>query len=258
MPEKIYRLFLALMITLVFAASLNAEDSKQQTLTILTENAGEANYIAKDGGLTGHNVEIVMEIMKRIGLNQEIEPVPWARGYHMALNDPDTMLFTTSRIPERENLFKWAGPLNISKYTFYARKNFQTPIRNLEDAKKVGAIGCIAGDVREKLLLNKGFKNLDPYFGLQANVQNLKKLMADRIDLWIASPKEVITTTALIDVNTNEIKEVLLLSQYYTYMAFSKKTSDETVAKWQKILDEIKTDGTYSRIMSNLPPNLFQ
>lgn len=250
MPLNINCFLLSLVIILASALSINAEDTKQQTLTILTENAGEGNYITKDGSLSGHNVEIVREIMKRLGQNQMIEPVPWARGYYMAQNDPDTMLFSTSRIPERENLFKWAGPLHISKFTFYARKDFQTQINNIEDAKKVTAIGCIADDVRQKLLINKGFKNLDPYFGLQANIQNVKKLLAGRIDLWIASPKELITTTAEIGVNPSEIKEMLVLSKYYAYMAFSKKTSDETVAKWQKTLDGIKADGTYAQIMS--------
>lgn len=230
--------------------SLHAQDSTPQPLTILTENAGESNFVAKDGSLGGHNVEIVREIMRRLGQNHPIEPVPWARGFHMALHDPHTMLFTTARIPEREGLFKWVGPLHISRFTFYARKDDQHPIKSLEDAKEVTAIGCIAGDVREKLLLNKGFKNTVPYFGMHANTQNLKKLMAGRLDLWISSPKDALTTLANTGVNPSEIKEVLTLSQHYEYMAFSKETSDETVATWQKTLDEIKADGTYKKIMS--------
>lgn len=235
---------------LLSVGTLHAQDSTPQKLTILTENAGESNYVAKDGSLAGHNVEIVREILKRLGQNHPIEAVPWARGYHMVLNDPDTMLFTTARIPEREDLFKWVGPLQISKFIFYARKKDKRPIKSLEEAKRVTAIGCIAGDVREKLLLNHGFKNIVPYFGMQPNAQNLKKLMAGRLDLWISSPKDLRTTLANTGVNPSEIKEVLTLSLHYEYIAFSKTTSDETVVAWQKTLDEVKADGTYERIMS--------
>lgn len=250
MIRYIFKTTLTFLLILVFGTFSNAENAKNSHLTILTENAGESNYLDKSGRLTGHNVEIVKEITKRLGKDYPIETVPWARGFYMAKNNPDIMLFTTARTPEREDLFKWVGPLQTSKYIFYAKKDYNNEIKSLDDAKKVEAIGCIADDVRQKILLNKGFKNLDPYFGLKANAQNLKKLLAGRIDLWASSQGDVNATLSISGTDPSEIKEMFLFFQLYEYMAFSKTTSDETVQKWQKILDDIKSDGTYEKIMS--------
>lgn len=251
---------LGILVILGIASAAQSETGNgADKLTILTENSGEDNYIAKDGQVAGHNVEIVREIMKRLGKEYPIEPIPWARGYHMALNDPNTMLFTTTRIADREKLFKWVGPLHVSRYIFYGRKDYQKEIKTIDDARNVPAIGCVGEDVRQKILLKKGFKNLEPYFGLNANSQNLKKLMAGRIDLWISSPKELIETAKGIGIEQSELKEVLSLANYFNYMAFSIKTPDETVEKWQKTLDEIKADGTYAKIMSKYvtgPPSM--
>lgn len=244
---RLFNILISLFILISCPGQALAEITK---LTILTENSGEDNYVAKDGSVAGHNVEIVREIMKRLGTIYEIEAVPWARGYYMALNDPNTMLFSTTRIHDRENLFKWVGPLHVSRYSFYARSDYPREIKSIDDAKEVAAIGCIAEDVRHKILLKKGFKNLDPYFGMNANSQNLKKLLAGRIDLWIASPKEYTETARQLGIDHPELKEVFTVSSYYNYIAFSTKTHDEIVIKWQEALDKIKADGTYEKIMS--------
>lgn len=230
-----------------------SEELKSQHLFILTENAGEANYLESDGKAHGHNVEIVNEIMKRNGEIFQIEVLPWARAYYMTEHDPNTALFSTIRTTDRENQFKWVGPLHFLKYILYARKDFQKEINSLEDAKKVDAIGCVGEDIGQKLLINKGFKNIDPYFGVKANFQNLKKLMAGRIDLWFSSPKEVSLVASQLGIDPSKLKETIVVARQHAYVAFSLKTPDHIIEKWQKTLDEMKSDGTYERIMLKYP-----
>lgn len=249
-PQKMLQL---IFLFILFPGISYAQEKGQPRLTILTENIGESNYLDEKGELKGHSVEIVKEILKRLGENPPIELMPWARGYYMTKTGKDTVLFSTTRTPEREKIFKWAGPLHISKHVFYAKKDFNKPINSIEDAKMVDAIGCIADDVRHSRLVKLGFTNIDPYYGVNANAQNLKKLMAGRIDLWISSYKDAIITSSQAGIPMSEIKEVLVLAKAYNYIAFSKDVSDETVAKWQKTLDEIKADGTYAKIMSRYP-----
>lgn len=252
MNREIMRIFAPFVLCILISAQSWAGEPTHH-LTILTENAGEANHVDGSGKTVGHNVDIVKELMKRTGRSFEIEVVPWARGYLMAQNDPDTALFSTIRTPERDDLFKWVGPLHFIKYILFAKKDYPTAINNLEDARKVVAIGCVAEDIGQKILLKKGFKNLDPYFGTKANIQNMKKLLAGRIDLWFSSKKEVGVVASQLGIDPSELKETIVVAEQFAYIAFSKKTPDAIVERWQKALDDMKNDGTYEKIMTKYP-----
>lgn len=48
--------------------------------------------------------------------------VPWSEGYRQALTGPDTVLFSTVRLPERENTFLWAGPITSEAKVLFASR----------------------------------------------------------------------------------------------------------------------------------------
>ena len=91
-------------------------------LRIYTENSPPANYLA-GGRLQGLSVEIVREILRRRNIPDSIEMVPWARGYALALNQPNVALFSTTRLPQREKLFKWVGPIYSQTWGLYGKQS---------------------------------------------------------------------------------------------------------------------------------------
>jgi len=74
-------------------------------LTILTENLPPLNYV-ENGTLVGPSVEIVKEIQKRVGSQEQIQVYPWARAYKMALEDENVILFGMTYTKVREDKFK--------------------------------------------------------------------------------------------------------------------------------------------------------
>ena len=74
-------------------------------IAVYTENSPPGNYV-EEGRLQGPAVRVVDEILRRLGSSVTIEVVPWARGYHLARTEPNVALFSTSRLPQREKLFK--------------------------------------------------------------------------------------------------------------------------------------------------------
>ena len=222
-------------------------------LTILTENSGENNYLDRNGQIKGHNTDMVREIMQRLNLNFTIKIVPWKRGYREVLHSPNVVLFSMVRTFDREKLFKWVGPLNVTKFSLFKKKGSDITINTLDDAKKVGAIGCYGGDVREKLLKRLGFTNLSSLFGKDANLRNLEKLMLGRIDLWISNDHIVFKTPNYAGIDPDEIEETLTVKKSYVYLAFSKNTDDKIVNEWQHTLEAMKKDGTYKKILSQYP-----
>lgn len=233
-------------LSLVFASLFlfSAQPLLSADLTILTENLPPLNYI-KDGELVGPSVEIVKEIQRRVGSREKIQVYPWARAYKMALKDENVVLFSTTHTKERDDKFKWVGPLATKRDILVAKKSLGIIINNLDDAKKVGHIGTLRDDTREILLKRHGFTNLEPVSDEQLNAQ---KLVLERIDLWAYKIPGLRTVCELAGVDHNELEEVYHLREIDVSIAFSKKTSDSIVKKWKNAFDEMIVDGTIIQI----------
>jgi len=200
---------------------------------------------SETGEVTGSATEIVRAIMKKVGTEYPIKVMPWARGYKLAQEGPNVALFSTTRTEQREDMFKWVGPLAIKKWVFFARKGSGIVIESLEDAKKVGSIGTYKDDAKEQMLLKEGFTNLDSASSLNANV---KKLMAGRNDLWIAGEMEALLIAKQEGIDPAELEPVFVVKEAKLYVAFSKDTPDEIVSAWQAAYDELAAEGEVERI----------
>ena len=227
-----------------------------QELTIISENSPPFNFV-RHGEFTGSSGEIVREMLRRMNRNDKIQVLTWARGYNLALTQPNVVLFSTARTSQRENLFHWVGPLYRVRFGFYARKESGLRLNDLEDAKKVGAIATYKNDVREQLLKSKGFTNLD---SSKSPASNLKKLMAGRVDLWLFSNLGVKRVAKQIGVDPNKLELVLPFKDYFTYIAISRGTAKAVVNNWRDTLNELKRESIFEKITrkwlpaESLPP----
>ena len=202
----------------------------------------------KDGKVTGVATEIVREIMKRLQVSYNIKSLPWKRAYRYLLEEPNVMLFTVTRTKARENYFKWAGPIITSRLVFFAKRDSKIEIKSLEDAKKVDRIGLVQGYSVEKYLLQQGFTNLDNISASEKT--NPIKLMKDRITLWATVDLVGIYNAKLQGVNPEDMKVAyVIIKDQHKYIAFSKQVPDKIVQRWQDVLDEIKQDGTFEKIL---------
>ena len=229
---------------IAFLILLNWQPVFSSDLRILTENLPPLNYI-KDGVLVGPAVEMVKEIQKRLGSYESIKIYPWARAYQMALKLENIVLFGMTRTSERENKFKWIGPIARKRDIFVARKGSGIEILTLEDAKKVKRIGTIRGDAKENYLKSMGFTNIVPTHDEQKNVQ---KLIRGRIDLWVYKQPGLKTICDLVGIDINELEQVFSLREFDISIAFSKRTPDSIVLRWQKAFNAMSADGTIEKI----------
>jgi polar amino acid transport system substrate-binding protein len=230
------------ILTTVFLFSVQPLFSAE--LIILTENLPPLNYL-EENILVGPSVDIVKEIQRRVGSFEQIKVYPWARAYKMALEEENVVLFSTTYTEERYDKFKWIGPISKKKDILVAKKGSGIKIGSLEDAKKVARIGTLRDDNKEILLKSYGFTNLDPVSDEQKNAQ---KLVLGRIDLWVTKIPGLITVCELAGVGPNEVEEVYHIREIDHMIAFSKKTSDETVQLWKDAFNEMLADGTIMQI----------
>ena len=213
-------------------------------LKIYTEDSPPGNYL-NNGKLTGLSVEVIRKILGRLKLPDNIQVVPWARGYNLALTQPNVALFSTTRLAQRERLFKWVGPLYTQTWGFYGKKGSNLQINSLEDAKTVARIGTYYKDAKEQFLKKKGFTNL---VSANKNISNIKRIMEGKLDLWVSSDFNMPYLAQQADVSPSQLELIHAFRKVNNYIAFSIQTPDELIVSWQQTLDKLKNDGTYARL----------
>jgi len=248
MESKLTTRFLKVLAVAAVSGFLSLAQAKD--LQIFTEENKPLNF-TEGGKVTGYATEIVQEIQKRIGTSEAIQVVPWARGFQAAKDEPDTMLYSTMRIEEREAFFKWVGPLTIVKTSFYGKKGGAVKIANLNDAKLVQSIGVPRAFYSQQFLMDEGFKNLDV---ADNPSMMLKKFLEGRNPVFVSHEFTLPSLLAKEGVPEGDVVPLFTFMEKGHYLAFSLKTSDETVQKWQKALDDMKKDGTFAKLFNKWLP----
>ncbi|MGM0643831.1 MAG: substrate-binding periplasmic protein, partial [Thermodesulfobacteriota bacterium] len=153
--KKFFEILAVVFASLLIFNGLSFAMSAEE-LNYYTEDYPPYNY-EKDGKLTGISVETLKLVWEEMGVSpQEIELVPWARGYNKLKKSEGTCLFATTRTPAREDLFKWACPVaKGSRNVLIAKKDRNISIDSIEDANQY-KVGAIRDDVAEQLFLSEG------------------------------------------------------------------------------------------------------
>ena len=206
-------------------------------MRIITEDNPPYNFTDERGNISGQSTEIVRSLINKAGSDASIELMQWSRGYDIVQNQPNTMIYSTGRMPFREQIFKWVGPIGFSDEWFYARRGSNIKISSLDDARKVKSIAVYKDDSNQLYLMEKGFTNLDVS---ENNIQCIKKLMDGKVDLWVAPSQGFQFIAYQAGINPAEIEPVSFLRRADWYLAFNRQTADATIEAWQKALDEMK------------------
>nr|WP_265462502.1 MULTISPECIES: transporter substrate-binding domain-containing protein [Aeromonas] len=211
-------------------------------LKVMTEDYPPFNMEGEGGEVVGLSTEIVEELFKRAGVDYTLVLMPWKRAYEDTLSTPNTALYSTTRTPERETLFKWVGPLVSDKWIFFSNPSANLAIKSLDDAKQY-TIGGYTGDATVEYLKAQGFTK----FQLASNDRtNLKKLMAGRIDLWVAGEYQAPYLATQEKVETP--KPLFSFMEAHMSLAFNKDTPDDLITKLNETLAAMTADGTIEKI----------
>lgn len=228
-----------------------ATGAAARDLMVLTEEYPPITFSNNEGKATGLDCEVVEEIQRRVGNRSPIQIVPWARGYKLALIDPDVALFATMRTTERETLFKWVGPLNTVKTSLYAKRGSPLRITGLPDAKSVDRILVPREYYSHQFLRQVGFTNLGV---VNTPEMMVRMLVSGRGALMATDNQTLPTLLAMAGAEPGDAELRYTFMESQSYVAFSKDTSDEVVRQWQHALDEMKRDGSFARLYEKWLP----
>ena len=238
------RLLFALAGTLmVLAGSARADVASNYRMVLLTENfppynmAVNGKNFARDDKIEGIAADIVREMFKRAGIHYNLTlRFPWERIYKLALEKPGYGVFVAARLPEREELFKWVGPIGPDDWVLLGRSDSSIVLNSLEDAKQY-KVGAYKGDAIAEHLVEKG---LQPITALRDQL-NASKLMAGQIDLWATG--DPAGRYLAKQEGVSGLKTILRFDSAELYLALNKQVPDEVVRKLQGELDKMRAEG---------------
>lgn len=226
-----------------------AEESPATDLVLLTENfppynmAKNGKNFAQDENINGIAVDIVREMFKRADITYSLTlRFPWERIYKLALEKPGYGVFVMARLPDREKLFKWVGPIGPDDWIMLAKADSKITLESLEQARKY-KIGAYKGDAIAETLAKQGLK---PIVVLR-DQDNAKKLINGQIDLWATG--DPAGRYLARQEGVNGLKTVLRFNSAELYLALNKDVPDDVVAKLQAALDQLRKEGVVDDIM---------
>ena len=218
-------------------------------LKLLTEENPPLNY-TENNKLTGMGTDVVREMGKRAKIKLDFEVMPWNRAYEKAQADKETCLYSTARLGNRENAFKWVGPIAVNKWGIYALDGFKPKIASLKDARPY-RIGGVERDAKTEFLKQQGVTNIveEKTDRLNPSKLTLNRKEGQKIDLWITSMAEAKRVAA--QAKAPGVKLVLPVREEESYLACSPRTAPATLKALAAALESMQKDGSYDKIVKS-------
>ena len=233
--------FIKIIFLLIFCLGLGfssayAEEYDYEIVTSLLSPWAMENEV-------GIFPEITIEIERRIGSNKVPNIIPWSRAQHYAKTHDSYIIFPLTRMPYREDKYKWIAPIIPVKIIFAAKGDKAVDI---ESAKNLRLILADQDSPAEAILKKNGYTNFE---AIPVGRQLIPKMLQmDRADGWFAPAVTIdylLRDTPLIDQFTFGPPAY----ENNLYLAASKSFPDEIIEKYQKAFQAMVADGTYRKIV---------
>lgn len=221
-----------------------------ERLTIYTEQFPPYNF-AREDAIVGINVEILQAACQQSGITCEFELLSWNRAMKMAQQDPAGGIASTSRLPSREPLFQWVGPLvsgNSCLFKLASREDIT--VKRRKDLQAF-TIDVQPGDVYEVTFANWGLDPERNYLRFANKGEAFAALIRGELDLLIASEITIRGHLQRYEMPISSVQPVYHVKDKRlrgNYLALNKQVPEHWVQTLQQQLDVLRKSGEYQRI----------
>ncbi|MFZ6848844.1 substrate-binding periplasmic protein [Undibacterium sp. RuRC25W] len=229
---------------------LLSASSAAAELTVVTENLPPLNFEV-NGVATGYSTDVLEAVLKKANIKATISVLPWARAYQMALTQPNTLLFSTTRTPEREDLFEWIGPISSRQIYLYKLKNRRDiEVKSIADSTKY-KVGLVREMASTKDFLKESAIPEEAVDFAPTAESNIKKFLLGRTDLIVSQDWSMAFQMKSLHRYPSELQPVLLLdgkSSYY--FAMNKQSDPALIQKIRASFEKVQQSGLLENLRS--------
>lgn len=205
-----------------------------QAWRVVTENAPPLQYIT-ESGVAGYSTDMVKTLLAEVNLQVDIDVLPWARGFDLALQRKNTLIYSMIRTPQREAHFQWIGRLGHFQLSFVGlkhRKGLQ--IKSIEEAKK-WVVGAMRDDYTHQFLRQHGFSNEQDLVVRSQLSELVDLLYKEKIDTFIVDVVMLRPMVQELGFDEGMLKSLLTINELQgdVYLA-ANVNSDATMVATMK------------------------
>ena len=210
----------------------------------------ETPYIGNDLPGQGLSIEIINTAFERAGYKVNLVFETWPRAYEGALIGIYDVIGSIWRTNEREKEFAFSEPYLFHDIKFIKRKaDAGIRFNTLNDLD-----GLIIGTLKD-YAYRDDFMKARNFMKLQQNylIQNLLFLTQDRIDMTLGDVRKIrYEIDKYMKSNMKNLEFLpnsLIKRGVHIAVSKSNPLHKEIIAKFNKALEAMKSDGTYERII---------
>jgi len=233
----------------------NSSFASQTEVTFVTEHLPPYQIIKEDSSVVGFATEVVLEAAQRAKINYSLYLYPWVRTYNLALTKTNHCIFSLARLPSREKLFAWIGPVteknNAVIWSLKSNKHGKE-IKTVDDLKRY-TTAVNKNDATHTGMLNIGLTENENLYVLEYT-DSLINLLVDRpeIDFIVADDISIPHRAKLSGVSVDLLQRVIEVKSLPLnfFLACNVDTDRNIIEKLTISLANIHQDGTYQKIFS--------
>ncbi|WP_316897267.1 transporter substrate-binding domain-containing protein [Pseudodesulfovibrio indicus] len=216
-----------------------------EDLVYLAEDLPPLSFAA-NGEAGGLAVDVLRLVWQRMGEKaQPIRIVPWVRAYSTLKEEKHAVIFSTYRTAERENQFKWVGPIIEGELAVYTLRARALRAESLDDLAtyRIAGLRDAAATIK---LEQEGISVM-----IASKLENALKMMdSGRIEALVTDRFRLRATLRDMGRPLSDITELWVLSRDSLYYAFNKGTSPELIRRFQKALDGVRKSPEYKNLIN--------
>ncbi len=206
----------------------------------------------ENGSAAGLVVEVANLIADRLGDTIHWDPSSVDQAIARMLDGDMVSLPTLVYTPARKDQFQWVGPLAINMTNLYASSKELLIISSMEEAKLATSIGVVRNYYSHQILLDSGFENLIVYDHEQKMFDDL---LENKIEL--APFNSIVAPSFMVHESSLTMVPVIPIHLEMNFLGFSKSVPSDTIANWQRVLDELKESGAFAEIYKRWLPDHY-
>lgn len=193
------------------------------------------------GEVTGITVDILAQIFKDNNLpfaQEKIVLDTWSSVFSQAIVTPNSVLITVTRLPEREEMLQWVGPITDVKLAIIAKKRLNIKMTDIKDLKG-NRIVSVKNTAAERAFVKAG-GDLNALERVSTPKQAYKMLEYDRVQAIIATDLPFLYEMVKEGLDANEYEVVYVIKKASYYISLHKDIDPKITKMLQKGLDDLK------------------
>jgi len=230
--------------TLLIFASFGGQ---AEEIEVVTEYLEPYQIKNSDGSLGGFSTDVVEALFKITQDQANIQVMPWARAYEVALHSPNVLIYSIAHTLIRDNKFHWIGALKDERLYFWGLKKHYTKSNYQVSELKKYKIAVSRNSNTAQYLIAQDFSNI---YQLSNERQNMDMLFVDRVDLILATQITIETRAKNLGYDFKDLQrlnEVAALNNKLS-IAFSLGTSPALIKKYKAAFQQLVANGQLAKL----------